>query len=1023
MPDKSQELGSAQIPIRATLDKLDKDLEGARKKISASLGGVADKLKNVIAGVAIGAAVKKVADGIGQMVQESAKVQAVERTFAKLAQTVGSDATNALNTLREATRGMVTDADLMQAGNKFLAMGLADSAEEAGELAEMATQLGMAMGSDATSSMENFALMLANQSVPRLDSFGISSAQARDRINELMATVPGMTRETAFMTAVMEQGAIAMEKVGEQSGGAVGAAARLSVAMGNLKNNVGRGFLDVFANVQGSLASIVTKLTPMLTRVAQGLGAIANQAFQTLKMLVTRVAERMGIDFDQLADNSLSWGENITIQLARGIAGAISYVLTALNKLGTAIANMLRPGSPPKILPDLDRWGAGAAQAYMDGWGEADLGVFGTLSGKIGDYLANIPNLAQEKLVPLKAAINAELAEAINSVDSLGSASRTLFDDVIAGARKLPDSFAEYARSLVDVEIAQAGVESAMQALERATEATTQAQEDLTRVTEEYEAKLSPLQDQMDALSKRKRAIQDEKRLAQLRETLADKSADANDKALAQIEMEEIALRQQQEAIEEERDSAIDAAEEKVDAAQAAEDAAQKQVDLAQEAVDAAKKQVSVYEKLLGIQSGANSMLREQEGIMESLASAAAGIGAALSGIGASEGIESLLPGTEDLESLSDTLIGELDTIFGGLDEEVGTTADIWGGLFDENAIGDVLGGTMDIVGQRMADSMLTGFQTAMGTRYDTWVDTVNQNVLGPMAAPLEDARENGKGLINALIDAGVMSEAWERLTTWCGEIATHIETWAGEIATTVTTWLTERTTELTTWFSERLTQFTTWLGEVWTTFSTKLTELWTLISTKFQEIKTEIETRWGEAQTFLEDIDLLQVGKDILDGFWDGLKDKWSGIKTWLEDKAASVESLWRRITRTGSPSKVMYEVGADDMAGLGLGMEDQFKQVVTSMQRMANELISTAGGGMMMPALAMPGVSVAGSGLLMDPTVPASAGAAHGPQSIHLVLDIPGFGQAVGEVTAKTKLGESFAGHLTLHGSSKRV
>ena len=28
----------------------------------------------------------------------------------------------------------------------------------------------------------------------------------------------------------------------------------------------------------------------------------------------------------------------------------------------------LEPGSPPRITPDLDKWGAGAFQAYMDGW-------------------------------------------------------------------------------------------------------------------------------------------------------------------------------------------------------------------------------------------------------------------------------------------------------------------------------------------------------------------------------------------------------------------------------------------------------------------------------------------------------------------------------------------------------------------------------------------------------------------------------------------------------------------------------
>ena len=43
------------------------------------------------------------------------------------------------------------------------------------------------MGNGATESMENFALMLANQSILRLDSFGISSGKVTARIEELMS--------------------------------------------------------------------------------------------------------------------------------------------------------------------------------------------------------------------------------------------------------------------------------------------------------------------------------------------------------------------------------------------------------------------------------------------------------------------------------------------------------------------------------------------------------------------------------------------------------------------------------------------------------------------------------------------------------------------------------------------------------------------------------------------------------------------------------------------------------------------
>jgi len=89
---------------------------------------------------------------------------------------------------------MVQDTDLWYASNKFLLMGLTETADETAAMSEMAVQLGLAMGGTATESMENCALMMANQSIPRLDSFGISSGEARKRIEELTATV-GMTQD------------------------------------------------------------------------------------------------------------------------------------------------------------------------------------------------------------------------------------------------------------------------------------------------------------------------------------------------------------------------------------------------------------------------------------------------------------------------------------------------------------------------------------------------------------------------------------------------------------------------------------------------------------------------------------------------------------------------------------------------------------------------------------------------------------------------------------------------------------
>lgn len=244
-------LGDALIFVRGDRSKLGGDLDKAEKQTKGWAGRVGDSIRSglgratKVAIIGTTAAVASLGLGLFKLSMDAAQVEGVRNTFELLAESVGGDATTAMEQLREATRGMVSDADLMSAGNKFLAMGLADTTEGAAELAEVATQLGMAMGEDATGAMESFALTLANQSLPRLDSFGISSGRVRSRILELMEATEGLTREQAFTMAVMEEARVTMEKVGEQGDTTAARIARLKTQFKNVALQIGTAALPM----------------------------------------------------------------------------------------------------------------------------------------------------------------------------------------------------------------------------------------------------------------------------------------------------------------------------------------------------------------------------------------------------------------------------------------------------------------------------------------------------------------------------------------------------------------------------------------------------------------------------------------------------------------------------------------------------------------------------------------------------------------------------------------------------------
>lgn len=106
--------------------------------------------------------------------------------------------------VRDAAGGAISELDAMQNASRLLAMGLATNTDEAAKLTEIAVTLGASMGKGPKQAFEEFTLMLANQSIPRLDTFGISAGKVRERMAALADENAGMDRQTRFLIATME---------------------------------------------------------------------------------------------------------------------------------------------------------------------------------------------------------------------------------------------------------------------------------------------------------------------------------------------------------------------------------------------------------------------------------------------------------------------------------------------------------------------------------------------------------------------------------------------------------------------------------------------------------------------------------------------------------------------------------------------------------------------------------------------------------------------------------------------------
>ena len=123
----------------------------------------------------------------------------------------------------------------------------------------------------------------------------------------------------------------------------------------------GEPIFDAYKEGLGGLLNFIdSEAGQQATSLAQGLWFSIVNEVKNIGGEVMRV-------FGDFAASALEYGAKFVEEWAAGVEGS-DAVVRAMNSIAEQIRYWLEPGSPPRITPDLDKWGAGAFQAYMDGW-------------------------------------------------------------------------------------------------------------------------------------------------------------------------------------------------------------------------------------------------------------------------------------------------------------------------------------------------------------------------------------------------------------------------------------------------------------------------------------------------------------------------------------------------------------------------------------------------------------------------------------------------------------------------------
>lgn len=225
--DKANRLGK-EIPAdilktRDALQRVDETTAAVATKTSA-LGGIFQSAfgQFTMAGLAT-SAIQKLTSGVADLVGVGVKLPAVQQSFDTLVRTMGQDGTKMLSNMTTATKGMVSNYDLMLSANKAMLLGLPVTSESMGELAAAATTLGRAMGQDATKSVDDLITALGRSSPMILDNLGLSVkvGEANEayaaKLHKTAEQLTDAEKKMAFYEAAMEAARKKTAELGEQT--------------------------------------------------------------------------------------------------------------------------------------------------------------------------------------------------------------------------------------------------------------------------------------------------------------------------------------------------------------------------------------------------------------------------------------------------------------------------------------------------------------------------------------------------------------------------------------------------------------------------------------------------------------------------------------------------------------------------------------------------------------------------------------------------------------------------------------
>ena len=286
--------------VIAELDKISaktkerrKAMEEAARAEQSSLGKSRSSWTELNSAVMLGKQAVEAVKKAYSFAREGAQIDFLQGKFDNLSRSIGTTSATLMGDLRDATKGTLSDMELMASVTDLVGLGLANSHDEAVRLAKVSAGLGM--------NMNQLVLTLTNMTTMRFDALNVRVDGFKDKVKALEDQ--GYSADAAFKEAFLQQAEAQLLTVGNAADSALGSFMKLEAAGKNISDSLKDMAGDALAEDVGRLAWQLTNVKDIAeTMVNLRKGGAGGRFFGLLDMQDLQIAAEARVELlDQRA--------------------------------------------------------------------------------------------------------------------------------------------------------------------------------------------------------------------------------------------------------------------------------------------------------------------------------------------------------------------------------------------------------------------------------------------------------------------------------------------------------------------------------------------------------------------------------------------------------------------------------------------------------------------------------------------------------------------------------------------------